>query len=88
MLRTREQPPLLPGPGKRRRCQSRDPWGDRLDLAALGFELLADCSDLELVARYDPQGLNRLQPSALSRLAHARVAQQAAASLVQHPQFE
>jgi len=56
-----------------------DPQQLPTELAALGFELLADCSDLELVARYDPQDRNRLLPSALSRLAHARVVQQPAA---------
>jgi methyltransferase (TIGR00027 family) len=43
------------------------------ELAALGFELLDDLSDAELVSRYDPQGRNDLRTSGHSRIAWARV---------------
>ena len=43
------------------------------DLASCGLELLEDFSDQELVARYDPEGRNRLGGSGGSHVARARV---------------
>lgn len=43
------------------------------ELAALGFELLEDLSDTDLVSRYDPQGRNALRTSRHSRIARARL---------------
>lgn len=43
------------------------------ELAALGFEILDDLSDMDLVSRYDPQGRNALRTSGHSRIARARV---------------
>lgn len=43
------------------------------DLRDLGFALLEDLHVLQVVERYDPRGLNQLQPAQLSRIAHARV---------------
>jgi methyltransferase (TIGR00027 family) len=42
-------------------------------LRGVGFLLLEDCDDVQLVTRYDAQGLNGLRPLAPSRVAHARV---------------
>ena len=50
-----------------------DPATLAQELDALGFELLDDLSDADLVARYDPQDRNRLRRSAHSRVARARV---------------
>jgi methyltransferase (TIGR00027 family) len=44
------------------------------DLQSVGFELLEDLNDAQLVERYDPCGLNNLKPGQHSRIAHARVA--------------
>ena len=44
------------------------------DLQEVGFELLEDLDDFQVVQRYDPQGLNGLNPERYSRIAHARVA--------------
>ncbi|MFI4927524.1 MAG: class I SAM-dependent methyltransferase, partial [Burkholderiales bacterium] len=43
------------------------------ELAALGFDLLDDLADADLVSRYDPQGRNALRASRHSRIARARV---------------
>jgi hypothetical protein len=43
------------------------------ELAALGFDLLDDLSDTDLLSRYDPQGRNALRSSRHSRIARARV---------------
>ena len=43
------------------------------EVAALGFELLEDLSDSDLVARYDPRGHNTLRSSGHSRIARVRV---------------
>ena len=43
------------------------------DLRDLGFALLEDLHVLQVVERYDPRGLNQLQPAQFSRIAHARV---------------
>jgi methyltransferase (TIGR00027 family) len=43
------------------------------ELAALGFDLLDDLSDVDLVSRYDPQDRNALRTSGHSRIARARV---------------
>lgn len=45
----------------------------RDELRSVGFELLEDVSDSELVLRYDPQGRNGLRAGTHSRIAHARV---------------
>jgi len=50
-----------------------DPATLAQELAALGFDLLDDFSDRDLLARYDPQGRNGLRPSGHSRVARARV---------------
>ena len=46
----------------------------RDELRSVGFELLEDLADAELVRRYDPQGLNGLRAGTHGRIAHARVA--------------
>ncbi len=51
-----------------------DPRSLAQDLRDAGFMLLEDLDDAQVVRRYDPEGLNRLNPVALSRIAHARVA--------------
>lgn len=43
------------------------------DLALAGYSLLEDLPDTDLVRRYDPQGLNKLNPHGLGRIALARV---------------
>jgi CxxC motif-containing protein (DUF1111 family) len=43
------------------------------ELAALGFELVDDLSDADLLSRYDPQDRNGLRSSGHSRIARARV---------------
>jgi methyltransferase (TIGR00027 family) len=43
------------------------------DLALAGYALLEDLPDSDLVRRYDPQGLNKLSPHGLGRIALARV---------------
>jgi O-methyltransferase involved in polyketide biosynthesis len=43
------------------------------DLHDVGFDLLEDLNDSQVVERYDPRGLNGLRPSPHSRIAHARV---------------
>lgn len=50
-----------------------DPATLRSDLALAGYSLLEDLPDTELVRQYDPQGLNRLSPHGLGRIALARV---------------
>lgn len=50
-----------------------DPATLAQELAALGFDLLEDLSDTDVVARYDPQGRNGLRTSGHSRVARARV---------------
>ncbi|MGL4766995.1 MAG: class I SAM-dependent methyltransferase [Formosimonas sp.] len=45
----------------------------REELRDVGFELLEDMSDQEVVARYDPTGVNGLRPLPFSRIAHACV---------------
>ncbi|HVZ44052.1 MAG TPA: SAM-dependent methyltransferase [Ramlibacter sp.] len=42
------------------------------DLASVGFELLEDRGDDELLARYDPRGVNGLRAGGYGRIAHAR----------------
>ena len=44
------------------------------ELQGVGFELLEDLADGELVRRYDPQGRNGLRAGMHGRVAHARVA--------------
>ena len=44
------------------------------DLRAIGLDLIEDCDDTQLVARYDPQGLNGMRPSIRSRIARVHVA--------------
>ncbi len=51
-----------------------DPPALKNDLAQLGYTLLEDQSDVELLRTYDPQGRNGLTPGGRSRIAHARVA--------------
>ncbi len=51
-----------------------DPSTLQRDLALAGYSLLEDMSDLDLVQRYDPQGLNKLSPRGLGRISLARVA--------------
>jgi methyltransferase (TIGR00027 family) len=43
------------------------------DLRLVGFALLEDVDDSQLVQRYDPRGLNQLKPVPVSRIARARV---------------
>jgi methyltransferase (TIGR00027 family) len=43
------------------------------DLHDVGFDLLEDLNDSQLVERYDPRGLNGLKPLQHSRIARARV---------------
>ena len=43
------------------------------DLHDVGFDLLEDLNDSQLVEKYDPRGLNGLKPLQHSRIAHARV---------------
>jgi methyltransferase (TIGR00027 family) len=43
------------------------------DLHDVGFDLLEDLDDFQVVQRYDPRGLNGLKPLQHSRIAHARV---------------
>lgn len=43
------------------------------DLHDVGFDLLEDLNDSQVVERYDPHGLNGLEPAPHSRIAHARV---------------
>lgn len=43
------------------------------DLALAGYSLLEDLPDTDLVRQYDPQGLNKLSPQGLGRIALARV---------------
>jgi len=45
----------------------------RDELRDLGFELIEDLSDEQVVRRYDPMGKNGLQPLPFSRIAHAKV---------------
>ena len=42
-------------------------------LRGVGFELEEDLDDFQIVERYDPHGLNGLQPASQSRIARARV---------------
>lgn len=44
------------------------------DLHDVGFELLEDLDDIQVVQRYDPRNLDGLKPLQHSRIAHARVA--------------
>ena len=50
-----------------------DPAALAVELHAIGLELIEDRDDTQLVARYDPQGLNGLRPSARSRITRVRV---------------
>lgn len=50
-----------------------DPSTLQRDLACAGYSLLEDLPDTDLVRRYDPQGLNKLRPDGLGRIALARV---------------
>lgn len=50
-----------------------DPAGLPMLLHELGFELLEDLDGLEQLQRYDPEGLNGLQPKAEGHIAHVRV---------------
>lgn len=43
------------------------------DLHEVGFTLIEDLGDHQLVERYDPRGLNQLRATSFSRIAHARV---------------
>ncbi len=43
------------------------------DLHDVGFDLLEDLDDSQVVQRYDPRGLNGLKPLQHSHIAHARV---------------
>jgi methyltransferase (TIGR00027 family) len=43
------------------------------DLRGVGFELEEDLDDFQTAQRYDPRGLNGLQPAGQSRIARARV---------------
>ena len=43
------------------------------DLHDVGFDILEDLDDAQVVKRYDPRGLNGLKPLQHSRIAHARV---------------
>ena len=43
------------------------------DLASAGYTLVEDLPDTELLRRYDPQGLNKLNANGLGRIALARV---------------
>lgn len=49
-----------------------DPAAIGTELGELGFDLLEDVSDVELLDRYDPEGRNGLLPSDAGRLAHVR----------------
>ena len=42
-------------------------------LQSVGFELQEDLDDFQVVAKYDPLGMNGLRPSRHSRIARARV---------------
>ena len=50
-----------------------DPGTLARDLKDVGFDLLEDLNDSQVVQRYDPRGLNGLKPLQHSRIAHARV---------------
>jgi O-methyltransferase involved in polyketide biosynthesis len=50
-----------------------DPATLASELHGIGLDLLEDRDDTELVARYDPQDVNGLRPSARSRIARVRV---------------
>jgi len=50
-----------------------DPQALAQALAQIGYTVEEDLSDVELVRRYDPQGLNNLQASGVSRVALVRV---------------
>jgi O-methyltransferase involved in polyketide biosynthesis len=50
-----------------------DPTTLAQDLMAVGFDLLEDLDDHQVVERYDPHGLNGLKPAKHSRIALARV---------------
>lgn len=50
-----------------------DPKTLAQELRDLGFALLEDLHVRQLVERYDPRGLNHLQPARFGRIAHARV---------------
>lgn len=50
-----------------------DPATLKGELALVGHSLLEDVRDIDLVQRYDPQGLNKLSPRGLGRMAHTRV---------------
>jgi methyltransferase (TIGR00027 family) len=43
------------------------------DLQELGFEVLEDLDDFQVVERYDPRGLNGLNPERYSRIAHVHL---------------
>jgi methyltransferase (TIGR00027 family) len=45
----------------------------RDELRDVGFDLIEDLSDEQVLKRYDPTGKNGLQPLPFSRIAHARV---------------
>jgi hypothetical protein len=44
------------------------------ELRALGYRVLEDCSDVELLRRYDPSDKTGLVARETSRIVHARVA--------------
>jgi O-methyltransferase involved in polyketide biosynthesis len=50
-----------------------DPATLARDLLAVGFDLLEDLDDYQLVERYDPHGLNGLKPAKHSRIALSRL---------------
>jgi methyltransferase (TIGR00027 family) len=50
-----------------------DPANLEADLRRLGMRLLEDCSDADLLRRYDPEGLDGLSGNEVSRIAHARI---------------
>ncbi len=50
-----------------------DPETIGAELDELGFELLEDVSDVELLDRYDPDGRNGLLPSDVGRICHVRM---------------
>ncbi|MEY4748915.1 MAG: hypothetical protein RIQ60_1129 [Pseudomonadota bacterium] len=45
------------------------------ELAAIGLQLLEDCSDVELLRRYDPEGVNGFVARGTSKVVHVRVGQ-------------
>jgi methyltransferase (TIGR00027 family) len=65
-----------------------DPATLKGELALVGHSLLEDLRDIDLVQRYDPQGLNKLSPRGLGRMAHTRVVGASDASVPVAPHSE